>query len=121
VLEFYTTGARTITTAPWYVELLWPPALCLLMSRAPGWLRGAVGVVAAYIIAATYFLKLIPLYAGSGAGPAHLREVARWYGRSFPGMLDSTALISPAWILGLSIAVAISAVGFAAYGFRTQR
>jgi hypothetical protein len=117
VLEFYTTSARTITTAPWYVELLWPPALCLLMSRAPRLLRGGACLIAAYIISATYLLKLIPLYAGALDRPAHLPDLVHWYGQSFPGMLDTTALISPAWILALTIAVVLSAFYFALLQF----
>jgi len=117
VLEFHSTGGRTITTAPWYVELLWPAALCLLMSRAPRLLRGACCVLAAYILSATYVVKLIPLYAGGVSRPAHVLNLVGWYRSDFPGMLDTTALIQPGWILTLTIAVVLSAFYFALLQF----
>ncbi|HJZ98708.1 MAG TPA: hypothetical protein VKE70_19500 [Candidatus Solibacter sp.] len=111
VLEYYTTRGLAITTAPWYVELLWPPVLCLLMSRAPKALRAALCLLGAYIISATYVAKLIPLYGGYSGHPAHLGELAGWYTTQFTRtseILSTTALISPAviWLLTLAVVAA---------------
>jgi hypothetical protein len=111
VLEYYTTRGLTITTAPWYVELLWPPVLCLLVSRAPKALRAALCLLSAYIISATYIARLIPLYGGYSGRPAHLVELAGWYATQFTRtseILSTTALISSAviWLLTLAAVAA---------------
>jgi hypothetical protein len=121
VFQFVSTKGAAIAPSPWYTQLLWPAAVCLLLIRAPRWLRIALCCVSAYIISATYVAKLIPLYAGNSARPAHLAELVHWYIHSYPGMLDTTALISPAWILTLTIAVVLSAVAFPCYLFLTHK
>jgi hypothetical protein len=121
VFQFVSTKGAAIAPSPWYTQLLWPAAVCLLLVRAPKFLRVALCSVSAYIICATYLAKLIPVYAGNSGRPAHLAELARWYTHSYPGMLDTTALVSPAWILTLTIAVVLSAVAFPCYLFLTHK
>jgi hypothetical protein len=121
VFQFVSTKGAAIAPSPWYTQLLWPPALCLLLTHAPKLLRAALCCVGAYIISATYLAKLIPLYAGNSARPAHLLDLVHWYTHSYPGMLDTTALISPAWILALTAAVVLSAVALPCYLFLTHK
>jgi hypothetical protein len=121
VFQFVSTKGAAIAPSPWYTQLLWPATVCLLLIHAPKVLRVALCAVSAYIICATYLAKLIPIYAGNSGRPAHLAELARWYTHSYPGMLDTTALISPAWILGLTIAIVLSAVAFPCYLFLTHK
>jgi hypothetical protein len=110
VFQFVSTKGVALAPSAWYVQLLWPPALCLLLLRAPRLLRAALCWVGAYIISATYLAKLIPIYAGNSARPAHLWDLVSWYPQGYPGMLDTTALIPPAAISLLTVAVVLSAV-----------
>jgi hypothetical protein len=121
VFQFVSTKGAAIAPSAWYVQLLWPPMVCLLLVRAPKLLRAALCGVSAYILCATYLAKLIPLYAGASARPAHLYELIHWYTQSYPGMLDTTALISPAWILALTAAVVLFAAAFPCYLFLTHK
>jgi len=123
VLLFYSTKGAGITPAPWYVQVLEPPGLCLLLTgmarsgRAGHWLRLGILWLWAYVIAATYVAKLIPLYGGYGGRPVRLIELLRWYRggfREIGGILSTTAMISPAalWLLTamvVTIAVALAA------------
>jgi hypothetical protein len=113
LVRFVSTNGAAVSPCPWYVQLLWPPAVCLLVSRAPRWLRAALCWAGAYIISATYLAKLIPMYAGNSARPAHLSDLTGWYMHSYPGMLDTTALLPPRLIALLTAAVVMSAVAVA--------
>jgi hypothetical protein len=114
VLLFYASQGAEITTAPWYIQLLEPPALCLLLAamaragRAGNWLRRAVLFLWTYVICATYVAKLIPLYGGYAGRPVRLIELVRWYGTSFreiSSILATTAMIPPAALFALTAAV----------------
>jgi hypothetical protein len=95
--------------APWYLQLLSVPAACLLFlgcARSGRWgqLTGAALVVlAAYMLCATYLVKLIPLYSGHPPAAARLMEIWRWYIHDTRRheLLANTALASPAsiWVL----------------------
>jgi hypothetical protein len=69
------------------------------------------------MLCATYFAKLIPLYAGYPAGPVRLLPLIEWYAtrtKDLAGTLSLLALL-PAWIvLPLAGAVAFGAVLLAA-------
>jgi hypothetical protein len=117
LVQFVSTRGAAIAPGAWYVQVLWPPTLCLLLLRAPRLLQAALCLLGAYIISATYLAKLIPVYAGNSARPAHLSELWSWYTHSYPGMLDTTALISPAWVLALTAAVVLFSVAFIGYAF----
>jgi hypothetical protein len=122
VLLFYSTKGAGITTAPWYIQLLEPPGLCLLLAamarsgRTGNWLRLGTLWLWTYVICATYVAKLIPLYGGYAGRPVRLIEIVRWYTGSFRGiygMLATTAMISPAVLFLLTAAVVATAVALA--------
>lgn len=128
VLLFYSTNGAGITTAPWYVQLLEPPGLCLLLvgivrggetgRRAAHWLRLVLLWLWTYVICATYVAKLIPLYGGYAGRPVRLIEMLRWYTGSFHqiyGMLATTAMIPPAALFLLTAAVVVTAVALAVW------
>ena len=79
------------------------------------WLRSAMLLLWAYVICATYWVKLIPLYAGYGekANPAHLFD---WYLRAAPpgqGILARLSLVTPlpaGVICGLAGLVTVAAL-----------
>ena len=110
------TNGLNLMPSPWHVQLLAPPGFCLLFAGltragiAGRVIRGAICLIWAYVIAVTYWVKLIPLYAGYPASHAHPGELYRWYAGEFPASLPTTALLPPPIILGLAAAVALTAV-----------
>ena len=122
VLLFYASHGAEITTAPWYIQLLEPPVLCLLLaamarSGRPGnWLRRAMLWLWTYVICATYVAKLIPLYGGYAGRPVRLVELMRWYSggfREISAILATTAMIPPAALFALTAVVVVMAVALA--------
>ena len=109
------TGDSGASVAPWYLQLLSVPAACLLFlgcarSGRRGRVTGAALVVlSAYMLCATYLVKLIPLYSGHPPAGARLMEIWRWYIHDTRRheLLANTALASPAaiWVLTGVVAV----------------
>src|SRR5439155_21405015 len=100
-----------------------PPGFCLLMaalSRVRGFgnpLRIALLALWGYVIAATYWLKLIPMYTGYPSGRVRAGEIWGWYRGGFAQtgrILDTIALIPSAAIWTLAAAVALGAVSLVA-------
>ena len=125
VIQYRATNGGAITPAPWYVQLLFPPAFCLLSVRLPRVLRAAMCCLWAYVICATYIAKLVPLYGGYSGRPARLPELARWYTTQFPQIRDilaTTAMIPPSALFVLTVLVAAASIALAAQlGFRTHK
>ena len=86
--------------APWYTVVLLAPVVALSftgMSRGgrPGSiLAAATATLFLYICAATYAVKLIPLYSGFPEGRNTLLKTLQWYGSgaSWGGTLSRTSL-----------------------------
>ena len=114
----------------WYTQPLLVPVLGLVLAgfaragRGGKWLRFAMLLLWAYVICATYWVKLIPLYAGHGenANMAHLFD---WYLRAAPpgqGILSRLSLVTllPAGVIcglaGLVTAAALVICGFVVGG-----
>jgi hypothetical protein len=96
------------------------PAACLVAAgcfRAGATgrrLGAAMALVAAYVLAATYLAKLIPLYSGYGAAKVRAAELFRWYaGGTWAAVLDHTALGGARLVGGLAVAVALVAAAMA--------
>jgi hypothetical protein len=110
----YTQGP-VISTAPWHAQAIAAPVACLLclgLSRSAAvgrWLTAALVVLFAYMLAATYVVKLIPMYAGYPEGKMRLARLAQWYW-SGDRLLGATALGHPAVIWCLTAAVVALAV-----------
>jgi hypothetical protein len=123
VLTYWSTHGLGISPAPWYVQALLAPGLCLLfigLSRN-GWAGRALWLAIVwtwtYVIAISYGVKLIPFYAGFTTGTAHLSDLPRWYARFLAGSygaLDTAALLPPGALLLLTAAVVTMAVTLAA-------
>jgi hypothetical protein len=117
---WYTRGVG-IAPSPWFIQPIYVAVLCLALSGAAAFPRigKAVAIAAvwlwAYVISATYWLKLIPFYGGYPYPHAQPGRVWRWYTTEFPAALDTTALISSGWVLALSAAVVVMTVGTGAW------
>lgn len=123
VLTSWSTHGAGISPAPWYVQPLLAPGLCLLfiglleLERPGSLFRLAILWVWTYVIAATYVAKLIPFYAGFTSSQARLADLPGWWGRLFAGSygsLGTAALLPPAALLLMTAAVVIAAVALAA-------
>jgi hypothetical protein len=122
LVNFWCSKGESDIPAPWYVQLLIPILLCVLfLGLARGRSAGRVVAIAflclwAYVISATYAVKLIPLYSGY-AGRAQFSTVVRWYTGSFAAFseaLDDTAMRGTGLLLALTAAVVASAFTLAA-------
>jgi hypothetical protein len=115
VVQYFATHSDVITPPIWIAFAFWPPAYCLLVSRAPRILHSMLCCVWAYVICVTYVAKLIPMYAAH-TGPSTLSALWRWYSGSFDQLRDNlstVALIPPTAIFILTAAVVLSAIALA--------
>jgi hypothetical protein len=121
-MAFLMSHGEARTATPWQIEAIVPPVLALLFAglsrweRAGRWIAIWLSVWSAYIIAATYWVKLIPLYLGYSEGRSVFSQIARWYRDELPRVLEEPVhltLIDPRWILALAAVVAACAVGLA--------
>jgi hypothetical protein len=100
VVAFWSSRGEAMTPAPWYTQAMLAPAWCLIFTglnaagRAGAVLRGAIVWLWAYMLCATYFAKLIPLYAGYQPGPVRLLPLARWYATSWRAISDKLSLLA---------------------------
>lgn len=122
VLNFVQCEGVAASAAPWYAFGVVPWLACLLvLGLADGGTFGRViaslAVLAwAYVMCITFWLKLIPLYAGYTDRVLIARLLA-WYRSSGPLIaerLRDVSLIGPAAIYWLAVLAAISAVVIAA-------
>ena len=109
--------------APWYTEVLLAPSLAIVLlgiSRARRLrlpLSIAILLLWTYICAATYLVKLIPLYGGYPKGRTTLKETMEWYLTShheLTNMLSTISLAPPiaiyaetSAVIGLAVVIAI--------------
>ncbi len=105
---------------PWYAQVLLAPVLCLVFlgcAEAGRWGRiiaACIVSVWTYLILATYYAKLLPLYAGLTDGRTTLRRLIDWYAASSTQIganLRTTALLAPEWIYALLALVSVLAIG----------
>lgn len=124
VQSFYYTRGEQVAPSPWFGQPIYAAVVCLAVTGMASRRLGKALAVAAiwtwtYVISGTYWLKLIPLYAGYPSTQAQPAKLLRWYTQQYPAMLDSTALIGSGAILALAAAVVVAAVGVA--GWLTTR
>jgi len=103
----------------WHVQPLLVPLMCLVLrglaraGRYGRWLQVALLLVWTYVIIATYWLKLIPLYAAEGGEKSVFLRLLQWYVNGVTtglGMLSSVAMAPTAVICLLAVAVTIGAI-----------
>ena len=117
-ITFYAaTGGKAFAAVPWYMQGLLAPVLllCFLgISRAKIWGRiiaRAMILLSGYILAATYLVKLVPLYSGHLQSRVRLSDLWNWYLHEGPqrdAMLSTICLIQPSllWaLIGTAIAL----------------
>ncbi len=99
--------------APWYTEVMLPAALAIVFLGLSRAYRTGTAVSLAilllwtYLCAATYWVKLIPLYGGFPSGRMTLAEVWHWYraGNVRKGL--STVALAPPMLIYLESALVI--------------
>src|SRR5262249_38298277 len=78
-------GAATVAISPWYSQVLLAPGVLLAvngMMHTGRWGRAIFAVFAllwAYLISATYLLKLVPMYSGYAQPRVRLAKLWAWY------------------------------------------
>jgi hypothetical protein len=110
-----------LATGSWYALPVLPALIAVLLGglerggRAGAVLAGGLVALGAYLLAATYFAKLLPLYGGY-EGSARLGPLLDWYVRNGrTGEILSTTAFAPATALwALAAAVAALAIALAA-------
>ncbi|HLH01105.1 MAG TPA: hypothetical protein VKX49_32680 [Bryobacteraceae bacterium] len=127
VLSFlYTRGAAT-GPSPWYSQVLLAPVfgLALLGCSRAGVvgraLASALVIMFGYILVASYFAKLIPLYAGFTGRTSFTRLMA-WYTTDFKALLGNLGEVSLApaqLVVGLALAVTALTVTLAIVSVRS--
>lgn len=107
VCVFWAEKPGVVSTTPWYVPAAAAPLTALVAlgversGRLSPWLTAALAGLSAYMIAATYALKLIPQYAGCGTGAVRWRTLEACYieqGSRTLRLLADTAL-GPVWLI----------------------
>lgn len=123
-VSFHVSSRGAVWAAvPWYMQTLLAPVLLLVFSgfsnggRWGNLLAAASVFLWGYVLAATFLLKLIPLYGGFAAPRPRLADLWRWYmeqGDSRDAVLRTLSLSSPPVIWSLTGAALIVglALGF---------
>ncbi|MBI4875350.1 MAG: hypothetical protein HY822_12020 [Acidobacteria bacterium] len=112
----YTKGG-IYTATPWYPQTLAAPLVCLLClglsraGRAGRWIGCALLALSAYLIAATYVAKLIPMYGGYGERRLTALRLVEWYATDWKAVLAGTAPGDTSLILKLTTVVVILSGG----------
>jgi hypothetical protein len=99
--------------APWYTELLLPPALAIVflgLSRSRFGKPVSIAVLIAwvYICVATYVVKLIPLYGGYTKGRMTLKDTIEWYRTSDVTNVLSTISLAPPVLIYMEVGFVIA-------------
>jgi hypothetical protein len=121
--ELFVVHGTDYSVAPWYC----PPLLIVLLpllfwglsrSGKPGrWIAAAILAVATYVFAATWLVKLIPLYAGFPESSVKLGRLTAWYLSSWHAAHVNLSMVTlgPAWaaylLIGIALACAIGLFG----------
>ena len=99
---FHATHGETNAPMPWYMQVLLAPviAICFLgLSRWQPWgkwITIVTIVLWAYVAAASWLAKLIPMYAGFADSRAHMRQLLSWYIESSAERNSFLSTLSPA-------------------------
>ncbi len=121
-VAFWTSHGAARTATPWQIEAAVPVLLALLfagLARAGAAGRAIAAWLVAwscYIICATYWAKLIPLYAGNMESRAVLLPLVSWYRKNWSAILNDSypvMLGPPRLVLALAAIVAVGALALA--------
>ena len=102
---FYAQARASYYTAtPWYAQTLGPALACLVVLGAARsgvagrWLAAALAALTGYLVIATFWVKLIPMYSGCQASRVSLTVLAACYRGQWWDSLAESAL-GPAVLL----------------------
>ena len=130
IATFYVLSRHAATGAtPWYSPALFPGLFCLALSglaRSGKVGRAILGLMLClwtYIAGATYFAKLIPMYAGFGAQarPAALLDLYLHRRGPLFASLAFTTMIPPPAVVALAVLAAAAAVALSVRVFHASR
>ena len=106
--------------SPWYAQVLLVPVMALAylgMSRSGGFgraLAACTSAIWAWVLIATWTVKLFPMYSGGGSAPMRLRDVWDWYMHKAAAHTRDLALLSlapvPLLYAGMLISVTLGAL-----------
>jgi hypothetical protein len=106
-------GQAVAGPSPWYAQVLLAPVAALVFlglarsKRAGRAVAQTIVTLWAWVMLATWALKLFPMYSGGGSSAIRLREAWNW--RVDTHALSQTALAPAAWLYaGLAVAVALT-------------
>jgi hypothetical protein len=104
--------------SPWYTQVLLAPVVALAYLGLARWKRvgrvlaGVTITLWAWILVATWTLKLFPMYSGGGSSAVRVREVWAWWthdAAAHARVLSVTSLAPAAWLYaGLAVALVIT-------------
>ena len=109
----------TVAAAPpWYTQVLLAPVLAVVYLGLSRWKRvgaalaGVSVALWAWVLLATWTVKLFPLYSGGGSAAMRAKDVWNWYGHDAAAHardLSLTALAPAAWLYaGLLVSAALT-------------
>jgi hypothetical protein len=116
--EFVFRKGTSAGASVWYTQPLLVPVTCMVLAgfaRAGAygkWLLATMLIVWTYVICATYWIKLIPLYSGYEGQKAGVLYLLRWYrGTASAGRdrLSNVALLPATVIYWLAAIITVSA------------
>jgi hypothetical protein len=109
--------------SPWYTQVLLAPLVALAFLGFANWKRAgrllaaATATLWAWILVATWMLKLFPIYAGGGAGAMRAKDLWNWWVRGaaeHAHVLSTTALAPAGWLYAaLVVALALTIAAWA--------
>jgi hypothetical protein len=115
--SFADTGGKFNGASPWYTLVLLAPGMALTYlglsrwGRFGAWLACGMTVLWAWMLMATWVVKLFPMYSGGGAAPMHMQSVWDWYMRGVGTHREDLSLLSlaPAGLLyaGMFVSLAL--------------
>jgi hypothetical protein len=112
-VAFYSaTGGAAIAAVPWYQQVLLAPVLLIAFLGLHRWRRigglvfAALALLWTYLLLATYWAKLIPLYGGFPETRSRPRQLWEWYvhGAAERESILKTLCLAPPSVLWILIA-----------------
>ena len=117
---FADKGAEVAGASPWYTQVLLAPVMALVCMGWSRWKRVGAAIAAvsvalwAWVLVATWILKLFPLYSGASPAPMRAREIVAWYAHGAAEHardLSVTALAPAGWLYaGMAVSVLLTLV-----------